>query len=112
MNFKVQKKIISVKLQSLWREFDNLAMKESESIQEFFSWVAGIVNKIRSYGDEIKDKKIIEKVLRSLPFKFDHVVAAIEESKDLSKFTLQELMGAQLSKFVFYITYPWCSLRS
>ena len=69
-------------------------MKESESIQEFFSRIAGIVNKIRSYGDEIKDKKIVEKVLRSLPPKFDHVVAAIEESKDLSKFTLQELMGS------------------
>lgn len=39
-------------------------------------------------------KKIVEKILRSMPTKFDYVVAAIEESKDLSKHTMFELMGS------------------
>jgi len=45
-------------------------------------------------GDTIEDKKIIQKILRSLPVKYDHIVAAIEESKDLSMLTLTELMDS------------------
>ncbi|KAK3034920.1 hypothetical protein RJ639_034162 [Escallonia herrerae] len=51
-------------------------------------------NKIRSHGDTIEDKKIIQKIIRSLPMKFDHVVAAIEESKNLNELTLVELVGS------------------
>ena len=79
---------------SLWKDFDTLIMREDESIQSFFSRVSNIFNQIRSYGDTIEDKKIILKILRSLPVKYDHIVAAIEESKDLSKLTLVELMGS------------------
>lgn len=33
----------------------------------------------------------MEKLLRALPVKFDHIVEAIKESKDLSKKELEEL---------------------
>jgi len=36
-------------------------------------------------------------VLRSLPSKFDHVVTAIEESKYLSSYSLNELRGSLLT---------------
>ena len=83
-----------MKLQILWRDFDNLAMKDSETVQEFVSKVSEIINQIRSYGDNIVDKKVVEKVLRCLPEKFEHVVAAIEESKDLNTYTLDQLFGS------------------
>ena len=70
-----------------------LMMKESELVQVFFSRVSAIVNQIRSYGDTIANKRIVEKILRSLPQKFD-VVASIEESKDLANLTLHELAGS------------------
>ena len=66
-------------------------MKESESIKDFFSRVTEIVNQIRAYGDQIEEKKIVEKILRSLPPKFDHAAAAIEESEDLSILTMYDL---------------------
>lgn len=69
-------------------------MNDSESIQNFLTRITSIVNQIRNYGDTIEDKRIVEKVLRSLPLKFDHVAIAIEESKDLSKLTIPELMGS------------------
>ena len=69
-------------------------MKESESIKDFFSRVTEIVNQIRAYGDQIEEKKIVEKILRSLPPKFDHAAAVIEESKDLSILTMYDLYGS------------------
>lgn len=45
-------------------------------------------------GDELSDQKIVEKILRSLPIKFDNIVLAIEESKDLSKLSIDELFGS------------------
>ncbi|CAB4298508.1 unnamed protein product [Prunus armeniaca] len=113
IEFQGSQKVISIKLQSLWREFDNLLMKENESIQVFFTKVFGIVNQIRSYGDTILDKKIVEKTLRSLPPKFDHVVAAIEESKDLAAFSLHELIGsleAHEKGLIGLQTTPWSKL--
>ena len=68
-------------------------MKGTESIQEFYSRITIIVNQIRTLGDDLSDQKVVEKVLWCLPTKFDHVVAAIEESKDLSSYSLIELMS-------------------
>ncbi|KAI5319535.1 hypothetical protein L3X38_039243 [Prunus dulcis] len=70
------------------------ATTSNESIQVFFTKVSGIVNQIKCYGDTIPDRKIVEKTLRSLPPKYDHVAAAIEESKDLSTLSLHELIGS------------------
>ncbi|KAK3027268.1 hypothetical protein RJ639_041214 [Escallonia herrerae] len=77
-------KVITVKLQSLRRDFETLFMKSNESVQDFLSKVSGIVSQMKSYGKKIKDEIVSAKVLKSLTTKFDHVIVAIEESKDLS----------------------------
>lgn len=69
-------------------------MDASEKIQDFFSKATKIVNQIRSYGEELSHQKIVEKVLRSLPSKYDQVVVVIEESMDLSDYSVNELMGS------------------
>ena len=51
--FQGYDKVISVKLQSLWKEFDNLQMKESETVSDFFSRVSTITHQIISYGDTL-----------------------------------------------------------
>ena len=69
-------------------------MKEGEKVKDFFSIVTEIGNQIKSYGEEVPEKKVVEKILRSLPQKFEHVVAVIEETKDLTKLSQYELMGS------------------
>lgn len=69
-------------------------MNKGESIADFLSRAMAIVSQMRSYGEKINDQTIDENVLRSLTLKFDHVVAAILESKDLSVFLFDELTGS------------------
>jgi len=72
-------------------------MKESKNIDQFMTRVMRVVNQLQIHGMKIEDKIIVEKIIRSLPKKIEMVFIAIEESKDLSKLTVQELMGSLLS---------------
>ena len=47
---------------------------------------------MREYGEKISDETIVAKGFRSPTPKFDHVLAAIEEAKDLSILFIDELM--------------------
>ena len=77
--------------------FEYLKMKELESVDQYITQVMNIVNQLRMNGEELLDQKVVEKFLRTLPKKFDHVVVAIEESKDLSQLSVDQLMGSLLS---------------
>ncbi|KZV49997.1 hypothetical protein F511_39831 [Dorcoceras hygrometricum] len=92
--FQGSAKVIMVKLQYLRREFETLSMQSNEYVQDFLSRTKAVVNHMKSYGENINDGTVVAKILRSLTPRFVHVVAAIEESKDLSVFTVDELMGS------------------
>jgi hypothetical protein len=53
-----------------------------------------IVNPIRRNGEALTDAQITEKILRSLYPRFDYVVVVIEESKEMNKLTVDELIGS------------------
>jgi len=72
-------------------------MKPKEHVQTYLSRVSGIVSHIKTYGESLSNEIIVSKVLRSWTSDFNHVVAAIEESKDLSKYSFDELMGSLLA---------------
>ncbi|XP_050944065.1 uncharacterized protein LOC127150400 [Cucumis melo] len=49
---------------------------------------------LRSNGEEVGNQRVFEKILRNMPRKFEHIVIAIEESKDLSMLSINSLMGS------------------
>ena len=76
-------KVKTTKLQMLRRDFETLCMKEFENIDSFFTHVIGLLTKIMSHGETLEERRIVEKLLRSLPLSFDAILVAIEETKDL-----------------------------
>ncbi|XP_050939084.1 uncharacterized protein LOC107992108 [Cucumis melo] len=95
--YQGEDKVKMIRLQALRSEFDCIKMKETETIEEFFNRILVIVNSLRSNGEEVGDQRVVEKILRSMPRKFEHIVFAIEESKDLSTLSINSLMGSLLS---------------
>ncbi|KAA0038926.1 integrase [Cucumis melo var. makuwa] len=92
--YQGEDKVKMIRLQALRSEFDCIKMKETETIEEFFNRILVIVNSLRSNGEEVGDQRVVEKILRSMPRKFEHIVVAIEESKDLSTLSINSLMGS------------------
>ena len=68
-------------------------MEEDESFDEFYAKLKDIMNSAFNFGETIPEPKIVRKVLRSLPERFHAKITAIEESKDIDKIPLTELVG-------------------
>ena len=72
-------------------------MKESENVDSFFTHVIGLVTQIKSLGDTLEERRIVEKILRNMSTRFDAIVVAIKEKNDLSHFSLDELHASLIS---------------
>ena len=68
-------------------------MEEDESFNEFYAKLRDIVNSAFNFGETIHEPKIVRKVLRCLPERFHAKITVIEESKDIDKIPLTELVG-------------------
>ena len=68
-------------------------MEGDESFDEFYTKFKDIENSTFNLGKTILELKIVRKVLRSLLERFHAKITAIEESKDIDKIPLTELVG-------------------
>ena len=81
-------------LQMLTTQFEELRMSEDESFDSFYSKLNEVIVSKFNLGEKTEDSKVVRKFLRSLPESFRTKVTAIEESKDLDKIKVQELIGS------------------
>ena len=68
-------------------------MEEDELFDKFYTKLKDIVNSTFNLGETILEPKIVRKVLRSLLKRFHAKITVIEESKDIDKIPLIELVG-------------------
>ena len=81
------------KFQRLTTNFEKIKMEEDESFNEFYAKFKDIVNSAFNFRETISKPKIVRKVFRSLPERFHAKITTIEESKDIDKIPLTELVG-------------------
>jgi hypothetical protein len=58
-------------------------MKDEENVSTYLLRMDEIVNTIRGLSEKVEEQMIVQKVLRSLPLRFDAKVITIEDMKDL-----------------------------
>ena len=68
-------------------------MEKDKSFDEFYAKLKDIVNSTFNLEETIPEPKIVRKVLKSLPERFHAKITTIEESKDIDKIPLTELVG-------------------
>ena len=66
---------------------------EDENIETYFLWVDETMNAIKGLGEEIDESIIVQKVLRSLPMRFDPNISTLEEIIGLDSISMDELHG-------------------
>jgi hypothetical protein len=93
-SFEIFMKEIQKSKQQTYRgQFEQLKMKEDEDIIAYFLLVDETVNAIIGLGEEIEESVIVQKVLRSLPMRFNRKISALEEISDLNSIRMDELHG-------------------
>ncbi|XP_071918746.1 uncharacterized protein [Coffea arabica] len=79
---------------NLRREFELLRMKDTENIKKYSDRLVNIVNKIKLIGEQLPNSRVVEKVLVSLLERFETKISSLEDSRDLSRMALLELINA------------------
>jgi hypothetical protein len=86
-------KVKEAKIQTYRGQFEQLKMKEDEDIAAYFLRVDETMNAIIGLGKEIEESVIAQKILRSLPIRFNPKISTLEKRSDLDSISMDELHG-------------------
>ena len=92
--FEVSGDIKRTKLIMLTSKFEELRMRDDETLSDYFTKLYDISNEAFALGKRFSDTKMVRKIFRSLPDRFQPKLTAIEESKNLDTMKVEELMGS------------------
>nr|GEX21400.1 EXS, C-terminal [Tanacetum cinerariifolium] len=86
-------RVKEARLQTLITEFENMKMLDNDTIDEYAPKLSGIVSKSATLGEVMSEHKLVKKFLTSLPRRFVHIVAALEQVLDLKKTGFKDVVG-------------------
>ena len=90
-------KVKTSKLQILRRDFESLSMKDSETVDSFYTRVVALINQLKSHGESIEYQRVVEKILRRPPLIFESLVVTLEEHIGMLVYTIDELQASLIN---------------
>ncbi|XP_074341841.1 uncharacterized protein LOC141679236 [Apium graveolens] len=87
-------RVRKARVQTLKSEFENLCMKDTETIDEFCIRLNGLVTNIRTLGETVVESYVVKKILRAAPSKFLQITSAIEQFGNLDEMSIEETVGS------------------
>ncbi|XP_070680041.1 uncharacterized protein [Malus domestica] len=87
------KQVRFVKLQSLRRDFEYTRMGEHEAFSVYLVRLFDLITQMKSYGEDIGNQRIVQKLLISLPKSYDNIVVVIENTRDLETIDVQDVVA-------------------
>ncbi|XP_038684122.1 uncharacterized protein LOC119984324 [Tripterygium wilfordii] len=91
--YEGNERVKGMQVLNLIREFEMQRMKESETTKDYAERLLSIVNKVRLLGTEFSNSRIVQKILVTIPERFEATISSLENTKDLSSITLAELLN-------------------
>ncbi|XP_031387213.1 uncharacterized protein LOC116200504 [Punica granatum] len=92
--YEGDEKIRGMKVLNLLREFERLQMEERETVKEFADKLVEIANKIRVLETDLSDSRLVQKLLVSVPERYEATIASLENTKELSDLKFVEVLSA------------------
>ena len=89
-------RVKAVRLLALKREFELMKMKDAETVKNYTGRLMDTVNQMRLLGDVVEEQKVVEKIMVSLPQKFEAKISATKESCDLNRLSIAKLTSKLL----------------
>lgn len=86
-------RVKAVNAQKLLKEFENIAFKDGESVEDFGMRITNLVSNLKTLGEIVEDNHVVKKFLRVVPVWFTQVVMSIEMFCDLRTLIVDELVG-------------------
>ncbi|WRX23008.1 protein of unknown function DUF4219 - like 5 [Theobroma cacao] len=63
---------------NLSRQFELMKMKEEDSIQDYTDKLLRLVNELRQLGEDVSDKRVVNKILVSILERFEAKISSLE----------------------------------
>jgi hypothetical protein len=92
-SYEGNEKVKDAKLQIHGLKFEQLKMDENETISNYFLRIEELVNTMKGLGENINESFLVQKILISLPDRFNSKVSSIGEIIDLKTLTLVQILG-------------------
>jgi len=77
----------------LLKEFNDIAFKAGESIDDFSLRIVGLANHVRILGWNLTDAEVVTKMLEVVPDHLSQVAIAIETLLDVDTMSIEEVVG-------------------